>query len=250
MTDVRVNYATIRSRRPASEIYQTLENSVDMIGRKLTPSLIVTGQPGLGKTHRVLHTLKASGLKEDQDYAVAKGRCTAPALYRFLYFHRDSVVVLDDMDSVLKSEDSVNILKAGLDSYGKRTISYITAKTIRDADGEELPNQFDFKGGIIFISNLTMAKMDGALKSRSLCIDLSLSAEQIIKYMTEIYKEIDPDTSLDEQGRLEAMQTVIAVWKTYNDVELNLRSLIKAIRIRAAGFPEWRRMVAEQITRS
>lgn len=44
-------------------------------------------------------------------------------LYMALFINRDKLIVFDDCDSVFGNIDSVNILKAALDSYDTRMVS-------------------------------------------------------------------------------------------------------------------------------
>ena len=87
---------------------------------------------------------------------VVKGYATPKALYGTLWEHRDKTIIFDDCDSVLKDAVSLNLLKGALDSYDKRTISWLQKGFIED----NLPNSFEFQGNIIFISNMSSDKLD------------------------------------------------------------------------------------------
>jgi hypothetical protein len=114
----------------------------------VSPSLIVTGEGGLGKTHSVMQVVNDKGL-EKSEYVVFKGYSTARGLYNSLYDNNGKVIIFDDCDSILEDRVAVNILKSALDSYEKRTISWMA----RMSRGDDYPQQFDFTGQIIFISN-------------------------------------------------------------------------------------------------
>ena len=47
-----------------------------------------------------------------------------------LFLNHDKVIVLDDMDDALKNEDCSSILKAALDSYDVREISWSSKKMV------------------------------------------------------------------------------------------------------------------------
>ena len=89
------------------------------------PSLVVTGGPGNGKSHTIIKTVQENGLIESDHYVVFKGYSTARGLYNTLYDHNGKLIIFDDCDSVLEDKTSLNILKSALDSYDKRTISWM-----------------------------------------------------------------------------------------------------------------------------
>ena len=137
-------------------------------------SVIVSGPGGLGKSHTVIKALASNGLKDctmveepiggrasKKAYRVVKGHATPLGLYRTLYENKDGVLVFDDCDSVLKDPLSLNLLKGALDSYSKRIISWKS-----DRMDEDLPSVFEFKGRVVFISNLPVNALD-ATESRN-----------------------------------------------------------------------------------
>ena len=122
--------SVIESRNP-EDMFGNLERLTKMVGRGIQPSLVITGMAGVGKTHLVKTTLSDMGLRESHEFVHFKGRATAAGLFITLYQNSDKVVVLDDCDSVFKDDDAVNILKAALDSYDTRKISYISSKPLK-----------------------------------------------------------------------------------------------------------------------
>jgi hypothetical protein len=122
----------------------------------------------------------------------------------------------------------------------------LAAKPLKDADGENLPRFFDFKGKIIFITNVSASNIDSAIKSRSFIIDIDLNSDQMLTRMKDLLPEIEPGVDSLKLKR-EALNALRSLNKKYDNVQLNFRSLIKAIRIRQMGFKNWKNMVAEQI---
>ena len=206
-----------------NERFDFLGNFVNMVIENITASLLVTGEGGLGKTHTVREKLKEAGLEEDIDYKIIKGYSTPKALYATLYENSDSLVIFDDCDSVLKDPNSLNLLKGALDSYDKRTISWLSKGFISD----ELPNSFDFTGRVIFISNLSLTKVDGAVKSRTISVDLTMTLEDKIKRMRSIISEIVPVYSMNIKNKvLDFLDK-----NKENAKEFNMRTLEKSIKV-------------------
>lgn len=226
------------------QMYQNLENYTDLVVDEIQPSLVVTGSPGVGKTHCVKQRVIDRGLEIHKDFVHVKGRATPAGLYYTLYEHSDKLIIFDDCDSVFKDDEAVNILKGALDSYDERVVSYISTKMIKDADGIPLPTSFTFTGRIIFISNLPLHKVDKAIRSRSFVIDITLSTQQMLDRMESLLHKVEPKIKMEVKK--EAFKCLKEVYQKFEGIDLNMRSLIKAIRIRARKYENWHMMIAEQ----
>jgi len=209
--------------------FEFLNNLTHMVIGGVTPSLIVTGEGGLGKTHSVNQTIESTDMTED-DYVFFKGYSTARGLYNALYDNNGKLIIFDDCDSVLEDKVALNILKSALDSYEKRTITWMAKMNKND----EYPQQFDFTGRIIFISNKSKESMNDAILSRSLTVDLSMTPDDKIDRMTSIIGSILPDYVLED--KLEALNFLASV---KNEVNLNMRMLIMVIKMKAAYPDNW-----------
>ena len=235
-----------------NERFEFVENLVQMIASGLQPSAVITGEGGLGKTYTVNKTLIASGLKDLSElgaleegsvvrrtkaFVSIKGYSTPKGLYRTLYENKDSVIVFDDCDSILKDPVALNLLKSALDSYGKRIISWMAEGFGRDDD---LPRSFEFKGRVIFISNLNQDKIDQAIRSRSMMVDLTMNEDQKIERMETIAKS---DEFLPE-FTVEYKQDALDLIRSLKDdaKEISLRTLISVTKIRASGNKNWKGM--------
>ena len=150
-------------------------------------AMIVSGPPGVGKSYGVeLEVEKAclfdqiSGKKLRAE--VVKGSATPIGLYQALYKYSDPncVLVFDDCDSILLDDVCLNLLKGALDSGKKRKISWLSESSTLRREG--IPDSFEFRGSVIFITNLKFDKMKSqklrdhldALQSRCHYLDLTL----------------------------------------------------------------------------
>lgn len=217
---------------------------VSMVAKGQTASCVITGEGGLGKSFTVIQALRKAGLIDMSEkepgqtaaprstYRVVKGFSTAKGLYRILYENRNSIIVLDDCDSVLKDSDALNLLKGALDSFDKRTISWNTSRV------DDLPRFFQFKGGIVFISNIAQDKIDQAIRSRSMNVDLSMSTDQKIERMETLIGLDSFQPDLPKQAKVDALN-LIKDLKTQAR-EISLRTLIMVSRIRNTGKADWK----------
>lgn len=231
-------------RFPINQRFDFVKRLVSMVGRGKTASALITGEGGLGKSHSVFAALRAAGLDDisgvdlDGDEApantfrVIKGFSTAKGLYRILYENRNSIVVFDDCDSILRDDDAVNLLKGALDSYDRRIITWNSMRP-----DEELPRSFEFRGGVVFISNRPMNKIDQALRTRSMCVDLSMTLDQKLDRMEAIMSEADFLPEVVMAAKMDALD-LIRKHKTVAR-EVSLRTLITVARIRAEGDRDW-----------
>ena len=241
----KMSFLSVVESRDPEVMFSNLESLTKMVGRGIQPSLVITGMAGVGKTHLVKETLKQMGLRESYDFEHFKGKATAAGLFITLYQNSDKIVVLDDCDSVFKDDDAVNILKAALDSYDTRKISYISTKPLKDEFGEPIPAHFEFTGKIIFISNIHQSKLDEAIRSRSFVADISMNTGQMFQRMEQLMQSMEPRIPIAaKQQALDIMKELDA---KFGGVDINLRSFIKAARICAMGFEDPTMMVAEQI---
>lgn len=242
---VKASFVTVLEDRDPEVMFSNLSALTRMVGRGVQPSLVVTGMAGMGKTHIVKNTLIEMGLKESTDFVHFKGRATAAGLFITLYQNSNSIIILDDCDSVFRDENAVNILKGALDSYDTRKISYITSKPLKDEFGDALPMHFEFTGKIIFISNISQANLDEAIKSRSFVADISMTTDQLFTRMDQLMSKME--TKIPMAAKEQALAIMKDLHSKYEGVAVNLRSFIKAARICAMGFEDPTSMIAEQI---
>ena len=122
-------------------------------------AMIVSGPPGVGKSFGVEEQLnKADIFNKMADvppkFEVVRGSMSAIGLYQKLYKFSNpgNILVLDDCDSVLFDDISLNILKAALDSSKKRYISWNTESRVLANEG--VPDRFEYRGSVIMITNI------------------------------------------------------------------------------------------------
>jgi len=235
------------SRFSINERFGFLSDMVTMLARGDQASVVVTGPGGLGKSHTVTSALVKTGftdtstleegsvVNKEKAFNVIKGYSTPKGLYRTLYENRDGVVVFDDCDSVLKDPVSVNLLKAALDSYDRRIISWRA-----DFRDEELPNSFEFKGRVVFISNMDSGKLDQAIVTRSLAVDLSMTNKQKVERMQHLCKSKEFMSEYAQNLKDDAMVLIESLQDEVK--ELSLRTLIQVTKIRKSAGANWKEL--------
>ena len=157
-------------------------------------------------------------------YRVVKGYSTPKALYRLLYENKDSILILDDCDNVFSDAVAANLLKGALDSSAERIISWNA-----ESRDEDLPRSFRFTGGVIFISNLNKDKIPQALRTRAVCVDVSMKLEEKIERM----KHILEDSEFMPEAELSVKRSALNIINQHKEKarEVSMRTLIQVIRI-------------------
>jgi len=145
-----------------------------------------------------------------------------------LFENNKSIIVFDDCDAVLKDPVALNLLKGALDSYGKRIISWNA-----DFKDEDLPKSFNFEGRVIFISNMPQSKIDQAIRSRSMMIDLSMTLDQKIDRMEHIAASDEFMPEYNAEVKADALALIREIKDDCKEV--SLRTLISVCKIRAAN---------------
>lgn len=234
------------SRFTINERFGFISDMVNLLAKGEQASVIVTGPGGLGKSFNVTSALAKAGMRDISTFEIGdriprnafrviKGYSTPKGLYRTLWENRESVLVFDDCDSVLKDPVSLNLLKGALDSYSKRIISW--RADIRD---EDLPTTFEFKGRVIFISNLASAQMDQAIISRSMAVDLSMTPAQKVERMRYLLTQDDFMEDYSMECKNDAMDLISDLCDSVKD--LSLRTLVQVTKIRKSGGPNWKNL--------
>lgn len=169
-------------------------------------------------------------------------------------------------NSVWGNQDAANILKAALDSYEERTVSWFSpltfnVSTLSDEEKEryneeidanignpdariKYPSEFIYNGRIIFISNLPESKMDSAVLSRSAKIDMTLTEEEKLLRLESIVDKVG-----NKSVPLEKKKEIIDFLKT--EIKggglksgISMRTYIAAENLYLSGIPDWRMMLA------
>ena len=238
------------SRFSINERFGFVSDMVKLLAQGDQSSVVITGPGGLGKSFNVMKALQTVGMKDitelsefqigtrinvKKSFIVIKGYSTPKGLYRALYENKDGVIVFDDCDSVLKDPVSLNLLKGALDSYSRRIISW--RADIRDDD---LPTSFEFKGRVIFISNLSSVQMDQAIISRSMAVDLTMTRQQKVDRMRFLISQSDFMPEYKTEHKNEALDLIESLQDKVK--ELTLRTLIQVTVIRKGLSANWKNL--------
>jgi hypothetical protein len=207
--------------------FSFLASLVKMVIRGQVNSAIITGDGGLGKTKTVLDQLAIAGMVDKQDFISVKGYSTARGLYNTLYYNSDKLIIFDDCDEVLRNDVAKNILKGALDTNDKRIVNWMAQMP----EGSEVPDEFEFTGRVIFISNMKVDQVPQALVSRANSVDVSMTTAEKLYRMRTVLPRIMPEVDMELK---EEAFSVMEKWAEHTR-DLNFRTLMKIIAIREAS---------------
>ena len=242
------------------ERFDMLQDMTKAVKKGDVRAMIVSGPPGVGKSHGIeqvldrYKTLEALG--GSRKYQVIKGAMSPIGLYCKLYSMADegNVVVFDDCDSIFNDELSLNILKAALDSKKKRMIHWNTDSFKLRNEG--VPDSFEVKASAIFVTNLKFDKVKGklrehlaALESRCHYMDLTIDTDR--DKMLRI-KQITNDGMLNSyKFSDEVVQDIIDFIDINKNKlrELSLRTVLKIADLAKAFPTRWEAMAENTVMR-
>ena len=266
-------------------VFEDIKTLTKFVAQGGSKSLIVCGMGGIGKTYEVTSTLRKIYGEPGAKYTYHSGAKISPrSFYSAVFRERDMLQVWDEADSILKQDDTVMMLKPALDTSGKPAMEYVTntlpmtgknEAEIRDyclqcdeadtlvytnnpnklKDGEMVfPSKFYFDGQMIFISNMRASEIEDAIKSRSIFLDVYLSATDVMNRMKTIMKAQYPDetdeslneffdtmgASVPDEGPVTYMTPELA----RRNKPLTIRSLVLGMALKKAGVEAWERIAS------
>jgi hypothetical protein len=241
------------------ERFQILEDMSYASCDGVVRGMVVTGPPGVGKSYGVEKVIREAEMMNKMSggsgntgrkFGMEKGAASAIGLYKLLfeYANEGSVLVLDDCDSVLYDETSLNLLKAALDSSPKRFLSWRSESAVLRREG--IPDRFEFKGSIIFITNLKFEATRGKIKdhldaimSRCHYLDLTLDTMRD-KFLR--CKQIVQDGMLQEYmfSKEEQDHLLEFIFNNRSKLrEMSLRMVLKIADLKKMNGNKWERYV-------
>lgn len=242
------------------ERFEMLKDMTKAVKKGNVRAMIVSGPPGVGKSHGVEEVLERYAMMESlgagKSHEVIKGAMSPLGLYCKLFSMSDpgKVVVFDDCDSIFQDDLSLNILKAALDSKKNRWIHWNTDSFKLRNEG--VPDKFKFEASAIFITNLKFDKVKGklrehleALESRCHYMDLTIDSDndKILRI-----KQVVQDGMLDTYDLEDSVKEEIMDFVDINKGrlrELSLRTVLKVADL-AKAFPQkWEAMAENTVMR-
>ena len=226
---------------------EDLENLIRMTISGASNGLFISGSGGVGKTFTTEKILKSAGLRDGEGYFKNTGTSSAAGLYALLFRYKDKIVLFDDSDSTLGDQEARNIVKAATDTKKIRKLVWNKmGKNVVDPEDDMtdeeildqglIPRYFEFTGRIIFISNLSLDKLDpdGALRTRAFIVNIDPTDDEIYNFMEKIVgtMELEDGLTLGLDSRKEVIKLLRA---GKSQQKPNLRKLSRGLNMKAGA---------------
>ena len=252
-----VEEVDLTTRFSINQRFEFMEKIVAMVADNQQASALITGEGGLGKSYTVIDVLTRKGYVDrsaevadaydgqvlsNNSFVIKKGFSTGKGLYRTLFENNNQIIVFDDYDSILKDPVALNLLKGALDSFDRRIVSW--SADFRD---EDLPKTFEFTGRVVFISNMRLNKIDQALRSRAMTVDLSMTTSEKLERMGHIALSPRFLPYISMTMKADALAFIDALKDQAR--EINLRTLISVSKIRHAHPSDWQNLAEYLLVR-
>ena len=166
-----------------------IKMSVRAITRGYKTSRLITGTAGIGKSHAVIEELEEEGVQYTH---LSGGIKNVGAFYTLLCDNnaKDMVVVLDDINVVLKDADCIELLRVACTNEPIRRITYGDNKLVKGR--RFYKPSTDFYSRIIIITNRPMKKIDPAIISRTSPIEIIATIPEVFEWVGMNLPEAPP----------------------------------------------------------
>ncbi len=197
---------------------QLIRDRVASVVHRYHTAAYLVGRPGTSKTHTVREELE----RLEEPWVYQNARMTPMGLFGFIAEHPEHIIVLDDIASLFKNDQAVQILLAALD--GKpgepRVVTY------KSADVEQ---KVLFTGSVIAISNVPLRAdpLARALGSRIVVLEHEPTDDEIAAFIRHLALDGFEDLSADEC--IKVAEFIISETREF-DLRLDLRHLTKAFQ--------------------
>lgn len=148
-----------------------------------THGAIFSGSQGIGKSFTIEKALSNYGDKIN--ITTIRGKITPMSTFLVLLENCEpnNIIWFDDADSVIANEDSLNIIKAAVDTKVVREVSWISTANMSE-------QSFFFKGKILVSTNISLRKSPhfAAIQDRMNCYDLNITSEEKLHKIKDLAK--------------------------------------------------------------
>lgn len=227
--------------------FKMLREKVRMLDLNIKKGLIVTGGSGLGKTETVRNTLNNAKMK----FKYSKPNIASYGdLYKLLYTNNDGILFLDEVDKLIKKGSQfITLLKGATDMDGSRTLTYIN-KMDKDMAQKKYPMSFDYAGKLVLVANISLDKVDDALKSRCFTQEIDLSNNEVLARIEKTLRMNKRDVPY--QVKKEVYDFLVEINEQISGLgkelkRLDFRVYSEALMYRMSKKRSWQRWVFELV---
>lgn len=216
--------------------FKVMPDFIRMVATKHYHCLFLVGPGGLGKTYTVENTLENLPPELKKEHVRITGYSTPVSLYNLLYKHKDKMVVLDDCDNIFDDKVGLAILKAATDTLPRRVISWNSSGTAHKVDS------FEFKGQILFVSNMDPTKKSDrhfqALLTRAMTLVVAGTRTEVLMHILAHLPMVAGGLGFEAREEI-----LIYLHENHQNMrELSLRSLVQLVKLYEYNQSNWKEL--------
>lgn len=214
----------VENNNSANDKYKLLDVSLNAMEKGAFNLLVARGDPGMGKTYKVLDFMK----KKKINYTYIKTYSTPLKFYELLYKNRDkSIIIFDDLSNI-GDPKILGMLKSACWSVHKedREVNYHT--TSKAFEKLDIPDKFKVEASIILIFNGVLSSFE-PIANRGVNIDFDFTFSEKLA----IFKGLEEEDEIDEEIIEYVKESCSEATKN-----LSIRSLVILSEIKNKGF-DW-----------
>jgi len=232
------------------KIVSKFEMLIKMTGK--VQGMIVAGPPGIGKSYGIENELK----KQGRNIEIVKSGLSPIGLYVKLRETRAKkfTLVIDDSDDILFKREGIDLLKAAFDTNSPRRVQWNKQNKTLEKMG--IPNQFDYDGQIIFITNINLRnassknrQMDyDTLISRVKYLDLEMDGldARLMRCQMVLEQGMLSDMPIEERGML--FEYMKKYQNSFN--EISIRTYIHLVDCKNTFVDDWEEIAANTLMKN
>lgn len=175
---------------------------------------------------------------------VYRGKPTRADMKRFDYMLRDKKgkYIRDDREEEPEYDDNDPFMKAFYNVDDAYEPHPDDVRVLQEKLERSPPNKFDFRGRIIFISNLEEEDWPHPIRTRAFKVKMNFTSEEMLDYIDSIQKHIKTPNLTAEQKK-ETIDYVRELYTTgkFNE-QINFRIMFQAFDLRQSS--KWRERIA------
>ena len=256
------------NRLSVNDRLATMANGFRAVALGTLPAVMVRSGPGIGKTHTLKELFKKLGMVENEDFIIIKAGVSEYGDYRIVCHWAEKVkewkrqakekdakskgkkkktvpvIVFDDVP--IKGQKMVDMMKALMDTYEERIVTWHTDRTSMDPNekGGKLPASVTYEGGVIILTNEPTKKIDKPMRDRSIFFEIEITDAEMIERMRTVAQDMEPHMNKPNYPYPKLKKEVVD-WicsDDYEGEERSMRTLYKALKLAQANPKRWKLM--------
>ncbi len=200
--------------------YKELAFFVNMFKNGNADLLIVESKGGLGKSRFVENVMA------EEPYLKILSHITPMQMFILGYKYKDLPILVDDVDGLLRNDDTISLLKMFCETTPSKEIAWLTTHNLLAQ--QNIPQRYETKSKVCILTNSfkELTEKVSALKDRGWHVYFNPTDEEVLGKIKEIISGVYKDLPYEE--KLEVYNLI----KQYSKFcDFSLRTFVKGVQL-------------------